>query len=158
MIAYGLGILGVILMLGPLGRIGLIHGFSVDLITIYLWALTWFYSGRLALRVAIFCGILIDMVSFLPFGIWTIGLAGQVLLIDWLKKRFFETSSLVQSILSLAASTAWLALIMSVAARGIELTPIGLGILANVAFGLVLYYVFAVRLRLFSRWAGRRLS
>lgn len=151
-----LGLVIISLELGVLGRYGL-TGTTVSLSIVSAWAFTWFTDRGTALSWAIYLGLLHDLISFLPFGTWTVTFLLVVSLADFLKSRFFEVSSVPLSLLTLAASSLLASLALAVVGRNFDLWAISGSTIANVLIGLVLYYALAFRFRFWGRWMGRRL-
>lgn len=142
---------------GPLAHyLNLPYG-GPDLFLITTWLFSWLTNRDRALQWALMAGLTIDLLSFQFVGFWTIQLVTMVLLIDFLRSRLFEVSSLLEAILTL--------LIVSLLSLGVNTLITGqfeflswlISLFANLVIGLILYYVLAIRFRLLAQWAGKRL-
>lgn len=152
-----LAMLIVSLSFGPFSHyIGIEHG-APNLVALTIWAFSWFADRGVSFRFAVIIGVIFDLISFLPFGVWTAVFVGLTALSVNLKERFFEVVSMVQAILLLAIVGAVLELIQAVLSSQFY----GSLILVNIAYTLILgctvYYVIVVRFRLLQRWLGRRI-
>lgn len=146
------------LTLGPLGHLSQSHLYTPNLFVVFLWAISWFNIRSQTLTLAILGGLLIDLVGWSWFGIWTISAVAVVLIINSLKGRLLDAGSILHALLALAIVSLVAPILLSIATQGLAIKEIGLVILGNVTLGLVVYYLLAMRLRLFQRWAGRRIG
>ncbi|QQG50359.1 MAG: hypothetical protein HZB70_02180 [Candidatus Berkelbacteria bacterium] len=144
------------LELGPLGRQGT-NGGVISLAVLGVWAFTWFVDQKTGLRWAALLGVAFDLIGFLPFGSWLITLIACCFVTDLLKSRFFEVSSIMLALATLASVSVLAAVILSAFAGSFDLMSILFSVLANVIAGVVTYYVLAFRFRFLQRWTGRRL-
>lgn len=152
-----LAVIVVSLMAGPIAHFGLIAYGGPDLLVIGCWAFVWFANRSLALRWAVTTGLILDLVSFLPFGYWTLLLVAATMLMSYLAQHFLEASSLVQALLALLIGLITTSLLTSLATQQLVLTRFAFSIFSSLLLGALVYYVFAVRFRLLARWLGRRL-
>lgn len=144
------------LELGPIGRAA--TEFAVPSFSILAtWAFTWFGDLSKGLRWALMAGIVLDLISFLPFGTWLAVLGGGAYLTNFLKTRFFEVSSLVLALVTLGATSLFGGVVLGVVTRAFDLYLIGIATFINVLAGIVIYYVVALPFRFLQRWTGRRL-
>ncbi len=144
-------------MIGPLGHY-LYRGVGgPDLLVIATWGLAWFGGQSNGFRFALIAGILMDLLSFSIFGTWTAGLLAEVVLVDWLRGRFFAASSLVLALLALALGSLPVIVLNALVSNNLVVANSAITILSNVLIGLAIYYIVAVRLRLFQQWTGTRL-
>lgn len=142
---------------GPLGHyLTLAHG-GPDLFVLSVWTFTWLTDRSIALRWAILLGVSMDLLSFLPFGFWTVWLVILTLGIDYLKSRFFEVSSIIEAITALLIASGAMLAIEALISRSFQIEPIIIGLISNGLLGVIIYYVLAMRYRLFARWEGKRL-
>ncbi|MCR4277450.1 MAG: hypothetical protein NUV80_02530 [Candidatus Berkelbacteria bacterium] len=146
------------LTLGPFGHLSQSHPFTPNLLIVFLWAISWFNARSQTLALAIVGGLLIDLVGWNWFGIWTVSAVAVVLIINALKGRLLEAGSILHALLALAIVSLVAPFLLSVATQGFAIKEIGLVILGNVTLGAVVYYLLAMRLSLFQRWAGRRIG
>ncbi|MEK7170915.1 MAG: hypothetical protein AAB774_01245 [Patescibacteria group bacterium] len=146
------------LELGLLGRLSLSSSFVPNLLVVFLWAMTWLKTRQESLPLAIFGGLLLDMAGFSYFGIWTVISVSIVLLTHLLKYRSLDTSSVLHAILALALASLIAPLMIGILVHKFDFQRTVYGVGANVVVGGVVYYLLAMRLKLFSRWAGRRID
>ena len=152
-----LGSLVVIITFGVTGQYGLEAKGAIDISLISIWLFTWLGEKNTALGFAIFLGIMFDFISFTFFGFWLLIFISSVLIIDWLKVGFLTVSSFTQAIIVLALVTLVVHLLTSLLLSNFNYIETLFSILFNVLFGAVLYYLFAIKLKMFQRWSGRRL-
>lgn len=145
------------LTLGPVSHFTLAGYGAPNLVVITIWAFVWFGNIQIAYRWAIILGLTLDFVSFLPFGFWAAVLVLLTYLTNQLKDRFFELSSLFQSLLVLGLQLVLWEIIIALSARQILTTAAIFSLFYSILFGSLVYYVFAVRYKLLQRWLGRRL-
>lgn len=159
MLAVQLLLLIVLLPLayGPIGHYFNLARGGPDLALISVWLWSWLTDRPTSLRWALLLGVAMDLVSFLPFGLWTSIWVGLTLLLHWLKLRFFEVSSTLEALLSLLIANGVVVVIEVVISRSWPIWPMVIGVFTNTVIGLILYYLLAVRYRLFARWEGKRL-
>lgn len=155
MTAVLLLLLAVSLSLGPVGQIALTHPVTPNLVVVFLWATTLTRGRGESLRLAIFGGLLLDLVGFSYFGLWTATSVMVVLAIDLLKVRFLESASFTNAILSLTAASLVPPLLISIVTRSFVWGEVLLAVLGNVVLGMIVYYLLAMRFKLFQRWAGQ---
>ena len=98
-----------------------------------------------------------DFISFTFFGFWLLIFVGLVLTIDWLKIKFLTVSSFIQAITVLALITVVTHLLSSLLLANFNYLEMLFSVLFNVIFGGILYYLLAIKLKMFQRWSGRRL-
>jgi len=146
------------LTLGPFGRLALTHPITPNLLVVFLWAVAWFRPSSEAIRLAIIGGLIIDLAGFSFFGVWIATAVAIVLIINALKSRFLDTSSLLHSMIALTIVSFVPLIIISITTRSLVYQSILLAVLGNVILGAVVYYLLAMRFKLFQRWAGRRLQ
>ena len=148
----------IALTLGPLGRLSQSQPLTPNLFIVFLWARSWFGSRDQTLPLALIGGLMLDLVGWGWFGLWTISGAGVVLVIAALKGRLLEAGSILHALLALAACSLIAPILLSATTGTFAMGEIALVILGNVATGLAVYYLLAMRLRMFQRWAGRRIG
>jgi len=146
------------LTLGPIGHNALSHPATPNLLIVFLWAVAWFRNRDEALRLALGGGILLDLAGSSYFGLWTASAVAVVLLIEALKLRFLETASLLHSLVALAVASLVPLLLTALLTKNFYYPEILLAVLGNVMIGFVVYYLLAMRFKLFQRWAGRRIG
>lgn len=146
------------LTLGPIGQVALTHPITPNLLVVFLWAIAWFRTRESALQAAITGGVLLDLAGFSYFGLWTISTVAIVLIIIALKSRYLDSASLTHALVVLAIVSFIPLVIFSAVTKSLDITEILFAILGNVILGGVVYYLIAMRLKLFSRWAGRRIG
>lgn len=129
--------------------------FGTSFIILALWLTVWFGSRRLALGCAIGIGLTLDLLGFLVFGYWTVLLVSLVFLSDYLKEAYLRVSSFWQAILLLFGMSLVVSVANIIFLTGFDYLNLAVRILANVLVGSVLYYMLAVRTRMFQRWLGR---
>ncbi len=151
-----LGLLVIVLEYGPIGRQGT-SGIAPMLSVLGAWGFTWFGNRSQGLRWAVTVGLLMDLISFMPFGIWTVSLVSTSALTELLRTRFFEVSSLMLALLTLVITSIFAGLIVSAGARSFDLFTLATEVVSNVFVGIIIYYVVALPFRFLQRWTGRRL-
>lgn len=152
-----IGVLLAILAFGLSGQYGANAKGTVDVSIVALWLFAWLGDKKTALSFAVILGIIFDFISFTIFGYWLLLFIGLVVLIDWLKTSFLTESSFIQSILVLALITLLSHLLTSILLSNLNYVEILISIVSNVLVGSVLYYLFAIKLKMFQRWTGKRL-
>jgi len=141
---------------GPLGELTLRHG-GPDLFLVATWLFAWLTDRTNALRWAVIAGLALDLLNFQRFGFWTFQLVGLAILVDYVRGRYFQVSSLAEALLALLVMTLISLLIQSLMTQQF-IWPVWLiEISSNVLLGTIMYYILAVRFRLFQRWFGQRL-
>lgn len=143
------------LVAGPLS-LYLTHG-GPNLIIIVLWAFIWFTNKNNSIRFAVILGLMLDLISFNFFGYWLLQLVLLVILVDFLKSKYFDSASLLHALLGLVLMiivNAGFTLLVSGQANGLLLIT---NILSSAILGAIVYYLLAVRLKLFARWVGQRI-
>lgn len=154
-----LGLLIVVgLTLGPFGHLAQSAPLTPNLLVVFLWAMSWFRGREQTVSLAIVGGLLIDLVGWNWFGLWTISAVAVVQVISLLKGRLLATSSILHALLSLVIVSLIAPLLLSIVTKTVDFKGITLVVLGNVTLGLVVYYSLAMRLRMFQRWAGRRIA
>ncbi len=151
-----LAAIAVVLDFGPLGRVSSTF-FSLSFGLVLIWAFSWFGQQRDAFRFAVILGLLFGLIGFTSPLLWVFIFVGSYFLVDTLKGRFFEVSSVLLAILALGVVSLWLALVLGAATGSFDLMTILTGILANCFAGTILYYTVGIRFKFLQRWAGRRL-
>ena len=146
------------LMLGPFGHLAQSSGLTPNLLAVFLWADTWFRTGRGTLALAIVGGLLLDLVGWSWFGLWTVGAVAIVLIINALKSRLLDASSILHALLALALVSLITPFELAVVGRNFALGNLALGVISNVGLGIVVYYLLATRWRMFQRWTGKRIG
>lgn len=142
---------------GPIGHYWNLAGGAPDIFLVSLWAFAWLTSRSVSLLWALMLGLAVDLVSFTPFGLWTLVFLALSLLVDFLRARFFKVSSILEALVTLVMANAVMVLVGFAITRTLLLGPILIGLLANVGLGTVLYYLLVMRFRLTERWEGRQL-
>lgn len=155
--AYIILLLTVSLMLGPIGRLTLSTQYVPDLILIFLWATALLTARNYSLKFALIAGLIVDIVMFTFFGIWTISYVLVVLLIDAAKQRYIDVGSPIHAIVALIVVSIIPLISMSIINGSFDLRSMGVKILANAIFGGITYYLLVKRMKLLQRWTGRRL-
>lgn len=158
MIIIQLLLLTVLLPLsyGPVGHAALVFG-GPNLLLVTLWLFTWLTDRRTATNWAVLAGLSADLLGFYRFGLATLEFLALAYLIDYLRRRFFQVSSLLEAMGTLTIVTLIDVLFHALLAQQIVLGQIIVTILANVVIGAIAYHILAIRFRLFARWAGQRL-
>lgn len=146
------------LTIGPFGHLAQSAPMTPNLLVVFLWAMSWFRGREQTLALAIGGGLLLDLVGWNWFGLWTISAVAVVWVISLLKGRLLATSSILHALLALAIVSLIAPLLLSIATGTIDVKEIILVVLGNVLLGLIVYYSLAMRLRMFQRWAGRRIA
>jgi len=142
------------LSLGPLGHLSQSYPFTPNLLVVFLWAVSWFGVRSQTLALAIVGGLLLDLVGWNWFGLWSVSAVAVVLIVDALKGRLLDAGSILHALMvSLVAP-----IFLSMATGTFAIREISLVILGNVILGIFIYYLLAMRLKLFQRWAGRRIG
>ncbi|HUD20604.1 MAG TPA: hypothetical protein VMQ44_00875 [Candidatus Saccharimonadales bacterium] len=129
-----------------------------NIIIVVTWLIVWLSDREHGLYWAVIAGLLLDLLGFTVFGLWTATLVGLVLLIDYLKMRFFEASSVIQAVFVLMLALVVQEVIFYLASLQINSYYALISIASSAILGAILYYLLAVRMRLFLRWAGRWLA
>jgi len=146
------------LMLGPVGHLTQISPLVPNLLVVFLWSQSWFGSRASALVMAMVGGLLLDLVGWSWFGLWAIGSVCIVLVVNALKERTFEEGSILHALIALSIVSLITPLFLAIATRNLDLKDVVFVILGNVILGVAVYYLIAMRLRLFQQWAGRRIG
>lgn len=150
-----LAIIIVSLIFGPIGHyLSFQHG-SPSLIALTIWGISWFGSKEVAYRWAVILGVIIDLLSFGTFGLWTGSLLIISLISTILKERFFEVISMFQSLLLLFIVTILIEIAQAIMTTQIYLELAIINIAYTLLVGIVVYYVVVIRYRLVQRWLGR---
>lgn len=152
-----ISLLVVFVAFGVTGQYGLEAKGTIDISLIAIWLFTWFGEKKIALSFAVFLGLMFDFISFTVFGFWLLIFVGLVLVIDWLKIKFLTVSSFIQAITVLVLVTVVTHLLVSLLLANFNYLEMLFSILFNVIFGGVLYYLLAIKLKMFQQWSGRRL-
>lgn len=142
---------------GPLGHFINLASGGPDLFLIATWLFAWLTNRNRALQWAVMAGIAIDLISFQPVGYWTAQLIVMVLLIDYLRTRFFEVSSLLEAMLTLLGISLLSLSFNTLITGQFDLLNWLISLLSNLVIGLILYYILVIRFRLLAHWTGRRL-
>jgi rod shape-determining protein MreD len=145
------------LTIGPVSHFTLAGYGAPNLAVIASWALVWFVDAKIAYRWAIILGLMLDFVSFLPFGLWTTSLVLITYAANLLKNRFFEPSSLIQSLVVLSLQLLIWEIMIAVLSRQILTAATAFSFLYSLVFAVLAYYVAAVRFKLLQHWLGRKL-
>lgn len=146
------------LTIGPFGHLAQSAPMTPNLLVVFLWAMSWFRGRDQTMALAIGGGLLLDLVGWNWFGLWTISAVAVVWVINSLKGRLLATSSILHALLALAVVSLIAPLLLSIATGTIDVKEVVLVVLGNVSLGLIIYYLLAMRLRMFQRWAGRRIA
>lgn len=141
---------------GPVGHAALAYG-GPNLLLVSLWLFTWLTDRRTATNWAMLAGLSADLLGFYRFGLTTVEFLVMTYFIDYLRRRFFQISSLIEALGTLAIVTLIDGLFRALLAQQIVLGQLLVSILANVIIGAIAYYILAIRFRMFARWAGQRL-
>ena|SRR3989344_5483415 len=153
----GLAILIISIMIGPLGHFLALRNLSPDLAVLVCWAYAWFGDKYDGYRMALLIGLPLDLIFFLPVGVWLGSLLLVVSLIVYLKTRLMNVFSMFHALLSLIISTMFVVIIFGALNHTfsplILLNTVGL----NILIGLIIFSIVGTRIRLFQRWAGRRI-
>lgn len=150
-----LAIVVISLVIGPIGHyLSFQHG-APNLIALAIWGFTWFTSKGVVYRWAVIIGVMIDLLSFSTFGLWTGSLLLTSSIAIFLKERFFEVISMFQSLLLLLIVTALVEITQAVMTSQIYFELAVINIAYTLLVGLVVYYVVVIRYRLVQRWLGR---
>lgn len=149
-------LLAVVLDFGPIGRLASPF-FSLSTGLVLVWAFSWFGAGRDAFRYAIIQGLLFGLIGFTSPVVWLIIFVGSHFLVDVLKGRFFEASSVLLALLALAIVSLWGAVVLGVGTRSFDPLTVLASIITNCLAGTILYYTVGIRFKYLQRWAGRRL-
>lgn len=149
-------VVATVLDFGPLGRVATPF-FSLSVGLVMVWAFCWFGQQRDAFRYALVQGLLYGLIGFTAPVVWIVIFVGAYFLIDLLKGRFFEVSSVLLALLTLAITSLWYALILGLAVGSFDALVIFFGIVTNCFAGAILYYTVGIRFKFLQRWAGRRL-
>lgn len=153
-----IGAVGVwILAFGLFGGAGS-QGFgTIDIALIAVWLFAWLGERETAVVFALIIGLLFDLVSFLPFGYWSLLFVSAVLLTDWLKSRFLTESSFFQALAVLLIVSLLSQVATSLLLGTTNFLQILTSSLLNLLFGGLIYYLLAIRMKMFQRWTGKRL-
>ena len=146
------------LSLGPLGHLSQSYPFTPNLLVVFLWAVSWFGVRSQTLALAIVGGLLLDLVGWNWFGLWSVSAVAVVLIVDALKGRLLDAGSILHALLALLIVSLVAPIFLSMATGTFAIKEISLVILGNVTLGIFIYYLLAMRLKLFQRWAGRRIG
>ena len=146
------------LSLGPLGHLSQSYPFTPNLLVVFLWAVSWFGVRSQTLALAIVGGLLLDLVGWNWFGLWSVSAVAVVLIVDALKGRLLDAGSILHALLALLMVSLVAPIFLSMATGTFAIREISLVILGNVILGIFIYYLLAMRLKLFQRWAGRRIG
>lgn len=150
-----IGLSVVILTFGLSGYYGLDAKGTIDISLISIWLFAWIGEKKEAMWFAIFLGVIFDLISFTPFGFWLIIFVGSVLIIDWLKINFLTISSFFQAIAVLVLITLITHLLTFLLLGNFNRVEILFSILFNVLLGSIMYYLLAIKLKMFQRWSGK---
>ena len=150
-------VLTISVMTGPIGHYASLRGVGPDLAILFCWAYTWFGSRDLGWKFAAMVGVVLDLILFMFPGLQTLTLMILVAVADYLKNRFLNVSSVVQSILILALMTLANASVIGLVNGQFDYMVILLTGLFNVCLGIIIYPLVGIRFRFFQRWAGHRL-
>lgn len=148
----------VALTLGPLGHLSQSQLLTPNLLVVFLWTRSWFGDRDQALSLAIVGGLLLDLVGWGWFGLWTLSSVLVVLMVTALKGRLLDASSALHALLGLGAVSLIAPLLLSATSGTFAIGEIILVTLGNALLGLAVYYLLAMRLSLFQQWAGRRIG
>lgn len=148
----------VTLTVGPFGHLSQSLQLTPNLLVVFLWGRSWFGDRKSAFAQAIVGGLIIDIVGWGWFGLWTIGMVSIVLVVNALKERLLDESSILHALFALSLVSLIVPLLLSVVLKYFVIKEIVLVVLGNVTLGAIVYYFLAMRLRLFQRWAGRRIG
>lgn len=146
------------LSLGPLGHLSQSYPFTPNLLVVFLWAVGWFGVRSQTLALAIVGGLLLDLVGWNWFGLWSVSAVAVVLIVDALKGRLLDAGSILHALLALLIVSLVAPIFLSMATGTFAIREITLVILGNVTLGVFVYYLLAMRLKLFQQWAGRRIG
>ncbi len=146
------------LTLGPLGHLSQFYRLTPSLLVVFLWARSWFGDRSQTLALAIVGGLLLDLVGWNWFGLWTVSAVAVVLVVSTLKGRLFDASSIFHALLALSAVSLMTPLLLSLMTKTLAVKDIALVISGNVVLGTAVYYLLALRLKMFQRWTGRRIG
>ena len=146
------------LSLGPLGHLSQSYPFTPNLLVVFLWAVSWFGVRSQTLALAIVGGLLLDLVGWNWFGLWSVSAVAVVLIVDALKGRLLDAGSILHALLALLIVSLVAPIFLSMATGTFAIREISLVTLGNVILGIFVYYLLAMRLKLFQRWAGRRIG
>ena len=152
-----ISLLVVLVAFGVTGQYGLEAKGTIDVSLIAIWLFTWLGDKKTALGFAVFLGLMFDFISFTFFGFWLLIFVSLVLTIDWLKIKFLTVSSFIQAITVLALITVVTHLLSSLLLANFNYLEMLFSVLFNVIFGGILYYLLAIKLKMFHRWSGGRL-
>jgi hypothetical protein len=125
-----------------------------DLLIVSSWAFAWFGSRQISFRWALMVGLLLDVASFLPFGVWTLLLLAIVSGEHYLRSSYLNASSLGHSIIGLLYAELIMAIFVYIAGGSIfSLSQIG-GLVFDVVLAGIVYYVLAIQFHFLQRWFG----
>ncbi|MEX1051897.1 MAG: hypothetical protein WEC83_00725 [Patescibacteria group bacterium] len=155
---YLLAVLSALLTLGLSGWLAVGYQYSIDFIIIALWLYCWLTNLEMALLFALAAGVLLDFVSFLPFGIWTGVFVALALVVSWLRERYLTVSSFWQALAALAAATLLYHLAIGIVIQAFYPSQVLVSLLLNVTVGALIYYLLVTRFRMLQRWHGQQLS
>lgn len=148
--------LTVIFDFGPFGRqLSILFDLTSGFVAV--WAFSWFGKTEDSLRFAVLQGLAYGFVSFLSPVIWLAAFLGVHFLTELLKNRFFESSSALLALLTLAIISIWGTAVLGISTGSLDIWNVTGSIIANGGLGLVLYYFVGIRFKFLQRWAGRRL-
>jgi hypothetical protein len=151
-----LALVAVVLDFGPFGRqASPLLSLSSGLVLV--WAFSWFGSQRDAFRFAVMQGVLFGLIGFTSPVTWVIIFVGSFFLVDILRGKFFEASSVLLALLSLAIASVWAATVLGIATASFDLLTVAASTITNCFAGIILYYAVGIRFKFLQRWAGRRL-
>lgn len=142
---------------GPLGHYWSLNGAAPDLFLISVWGYAWLTDRQTALVWAVLLGLSMDLISFQIFGLWLAVWVGLTLLIEFLKARYFEVSSVLHALSALLIANLLTLAVEYLLSRTFILSTVLIGIVGNVLIGLIVYYLLVMRWRLTEHWEGRRL-
>ena len=145
------------LQYGALARLGVYHFVAPDLLLIATWLFAWLADRRDSLTWAVMIGLAISLINFQRFGLWLFVYVLMVSVIEYLRARYFEISSLVEALICLIVSNIIFLLIAGLLAGQYPLTDWLINISVNVIIGALFYILLAKRLRLYQHWRGSRL-
>ncbi|OGD60939.1 hypothetical protein A3A71_03500 [Candidatus Berkelbacteria bacterium RIFCSPLOWO2_01_FULL_50_28] len=151
------GLLLVLLSVGPVGHHLMLGTGGPDLIIVGLWATIWFLDLGAGIRLALICGILLDLLQFSPFGLWTLTFSVLVFALDFFRRRFLSVASLPHALAALLVMSVLSQSLFSLLSRQYDLRYSLIVILSNLILGAIVYYAAATRWKLFVWWSGERL-
>jgi len=152
-----LAYLVVALSVGPIGH-QLISWGAPDLALVIIWLAVWFEGEDAGFRWAVIFGLMMDAISFLPFGTYTALYLLLVLLLLVLRNRYLTELGPIQALAALAGVAILEGLLFGLIVRGWDWPSIGLALLIELAVGTASYLIITSRFHFFQRWTGRLLT